>query len=79
MEEDVGSSGVDAVLVKESEAWGRGRGCTETCEAILFDGLASTAFERSVGFYEVNRIICFRKVCDSWASVGVYPCPSSSR
>ncbi|MGH9314761.1 MAG: aminoglycoside 6'-N-acetyltransferase [Vicinamibacterales bacterium] len=53
--------GVGAALVRAVEDWGRAQGCTELGSDAEIDNLDSAAAHRSLGFTEVERIVCFRK------------------
>jgi aminoglycoside 6'-N-acetyltransferase I len=53
--------GVGAALVEAVEAWGRAQGCTELASDAGIDNRASIAAHGSLGFTEVERIVCFRK------------------
>jgi aminoglycoside 6'-N-acetyltransferase I len=53
--------GVGAALVMAAEEWARGQGCTEFASDTETDNAASAAAHKSLGFEEINRIICFRK------------------
>jgi aminoglycoside 6'-N-acetyltransferase I len=54
--------GVGAALVKAAEDWARSRGCVEFASDTDIDNTVSASAHQSLGFEEVNRIICFRKV-----------------
>lgn len=53
--------GIGAALVDAVAAWGRAQGCTELASDSEIDNLDSIAAHRSLGFEEVERIVCFRK------------------
>ena len=53
--------GVGAALVKAAEQWARGQGCTEFASDVEIDNTASARAHKSLGFEEVDRIVCFRK------------------
>lgn len=53
--------GVGAALVRAVEDWGRAQGCTELGSDAEIDNLDSAAAHGSLGFTEVQRIVCFRK------------------
>jgi aminoglycoside 6'-N-acetyltransferase I len=54
--------GFGTALVKAAEEWGRAQGCTELAPDTEIANVESAAVHRHVGFVEVERIICFRKV-----------------
>jgi len=54
-------SGVGTALVKAVEAWGRSQGCTELASDTEIDNVVSQQAHRSLGFEEVDRVVCFRK------------------
>lgn len=53
--------GVGATLVRAVEQWGRAQGCTELGSDAEIHNHDSVAAHRSLGFEEVERIVCFRK------------------
>ena len=53
--------GIAGKLVSECEQWAREKGCREFASDCELTNTASLRFHLSVGFREVNRIICFRK------------------
>jgi aminoglycoside 6'-N-acetyltransferase I len=53
--------GVGAALVQAAEEWGRSQGCSELASDTEIDNDSGSAAHRSLGFEEVERIICFRK------------------
>jgi aminoglycoside 6'-N-acetyltransferase I len=61
VEEASRRQGVGATLVAAVEEWGRAQGCTELGSDAEIHNAASAAAHRSLGFTEVERIICFRK------------------
>ena len=54
--------GIGRALVLAAEAWARGQGCTEFGSDALLDNDISAAAHRALGFEEVERIRCFKKV-----------------
>ncbi|MEL6822471.1 MAG: aminoglycoside 6'-N-acetyltransferase [Calditrichota bacterium] len=48
-------------LLKVAEDWARENGCTEMGSDALLENTASHAFHQSVGFTEVERVVCFYK------------------
>jgi aminoglycoside 6'-N-acetyltransferase I len=54
--------GIGRALVAAAEAWARGHGCVEFASDALLDNDISAAAHRALGFHEVERIRCFRKV-----------------
>jgi len=53
--------GYAAELLSECEKWAREKGCTEFASDCELGNADSVKFHLSLGFEEVNRIICFRK------------------
>ena len=53
--------GYAAHLLSECEKWAKEKGCTEFASDCELDNENSFRFHMSLGFEEVNRIICFRK------------------
>ncbi len=53
--------GYAAELLSECEKWAREKGCTEFASDCELGNADSVRFHLSLGFEEVNRIICFRK------------------
>jgi aminoglycoside 6'-N-acetyltransferase I len=53
--------GVGGALVRAAEEWGRSQGCTELGSDTEIDNTISAVAHRSLGFAEIERIICFRK------------------
>ena len=54
--------GVGAALVAAVEDWGREQGCPELGSDAEIENTASAAAHRSLGFTEVARVVCFRKI-----------------
>ena len=48
-------------LLSACEKWARNKGCREFASDCELDNINSLNFHVSMGFDEVNRIICFRK------------------
>ena len=59
--EEYRKQGFAAELLSECENWAREKGCTEFASDCEFGNADSAKFHLSLGFEEVNRIICFRK------------------
>ena len=53
--------GIAAKLVSECQAWAKEMGCKEFASDCELTNTASLRFHKSVGFQEMNRIICFKK------------------
>lgn len=53
--------GVGGALVKAAEEWARAQGCTELASDSAIGNAASVSAHESLGFEEINRIICFRR------------------
>lgn len=62
--EEFRDKGVGRKLVQAGENWAREQGCREFGSDASMDNTASQAFHRSVGFQEVNRIVCYVKKLD---------------
>ncbi len=54
-------SGIARQLVNAGAAWCKTKGCIEMASDAELGNLTSHAFHQSLGFEEVNRIVCFRK------------------
>ncbi len=54
--------GVGAALVAAAEAWARKQGCTEFGSDALLENEVSAEAHKALGFEEVERIRCFKKV-----------------
>lgn len=54
--------GIGRALVLAAEVWARGQGCTEFGSDALLENDVSAAAHRALGFEEVERIRCFKKV-----------------
>jgi len=54
--------GAGAALVQAAEQWARAQGCTEFASDTELDNAASAAAHEALGFTEVSRLICFRRV-----------------
>ena len=54
-------NGYAAELLAECEKWAREKGCVEFASDCELNNDDSLKFHMSLGFEEVNRIICFRK------------------
>lgn len=48
-------------LVLECENWAKEKGCIEFASDCELDNINSLKFHLSIGFDEVNRVICFKK------------------
>jgi uncharacterized protein len=59
--EEARGRGVGAALVRAAEDWGRKRGCREFASDTNIANEASVKAHKSLGFEEVDRIVCFRK------------------
>lgn len=53
--------GVGRALVAAGEAWARTKGCTEFASDALIDNHISQAAHRTLGFTEIEAVVCFRK------------------
>ena len=53
--------GIGKHLVKVGEQWCKSRGCQEMASDAELHNTTSQAFHESLGFEEVNRIVCYRK------------------
>lgn len=54
--------GVGRALVEAAEQWARGRGCTEMASDRELANEASGVFHAALGYEEVERIVCFKKL-----------------
>jgi aminoglycoside 6'-N-acetyltransferase I len=52
---------IGTALLQAAEAWGRAHACTELGSDTEINNLASAAVHSSLGFTEIERIVCFRK------------------
>ncbi|OJV66513.1 MAG: GNAT family N-acetyltransferase [Clostridiales bacterium 38-18] len=52
---------VSKALIEKAEYWAKGMGCTELASDVIQDNESSILFHKSIGFREVNRIVCFIK------------------
>jgi predicted TIM-barrel fold metal-dependent hydrolase/GNAT superfamily N-acetyltransferase len=59
--------GIGAALVRAAEDWGRSRGCREFASDTNIGNDASVAAHKSLGFEEVDRVVCFRKALTALA------------
>ena len=48
-------------LVRKSEDWGLEQNCTEIASDAELNNTDSIEFHKSIGFKEVNRVVCFSK------------------
>lgn len=62
VEEAHRGQGVGAALMKAVEEWGRAQGCSELGSDTELANARSAAAHRALGFTEVERIVCFRKL-----------------
>jgi aminoglycoside 6'-N-acetyltransferase I len=53
--------GVAIRLVKKAEIWGLEKNCTEIASDTELNNANSIEFHKSIGFKEVNRVVCFSK------------------
>ncbi|WP_032120859.1 aminoglycoside 6'-N-acetyltransferase [Clostridium amazonitimonense] len=53
--------GVAKSLVRNGEKWAKEKGCTEMGSDVEFHNVDSYNFHKSIGYTEMNRIICFLK------------------
>lgn len=61
IEEEYRHRGYAKELLSECEKWAKAKKCTEFASDCGTDNDVSLKFHLSMGFEEVNRIICFRK------------------
>lgn len=57
--------GIAHQLVKKAEAWGFEKNCTEIASDTGLTNTNSIEFHKSIGFKEVNRVVCFSKTIDA--------------
>jgi aminoglycoside 6'-N-acetyltransferase I len=53
--------GVGTALIQAAEDWARSEGCTELASDTEIENATSVAAHKSLGFEEVERIVCCRK------------------
>lgn len=53
--------GVAIRLVKKAEIWALEKNCTEIASDTELNNANSIEFHKSIGFKEVNRVVCFSK------------------
>ena len=58
------NQGVASRLVRKSEDWGLEQNCTEMASDAEWNNTESIEFHKSIGFKEVNRIVCFTKTIE---------------
>ena len=61
VEEKYRNEGIAKELLLECEAWSKSLGCSEFASDCELTNITSLKFHLSLGFTEVNRIICFKK------------------
>ena len=61
VEEKYRKEGIAKELLLECEAWSKSLGCSEFASDCELTNITSLKFHLSLGFTEVNRIICFKK------------------
>lgn len=54
--------GVGRALVEAAERWAHARGCTEMASDRQLANEASGVFHAALGYQEVERIVCFKKL-----------------
>jgi aminoglycoside 6'-N-acetyltransferase I len=59
---DVRRQRVGAALMRAAEGWARSAGFREIASDARLDNVVSHAAHRALGFAEVERIVCFRRV-----------------
>lgn len=52
---------VSEALIKKAEQWSKTKGCVELASDVIQENESSLLFHKSIGFREVNRIVCFIK------------------
>lgn len=62
VEETHRKRGVGRALVDAAEQWARARGCTEMASDRELANEASGVFHAALGYQEVERIVCFKKL-----------------
>lgn len=53
--------GLARLLVEKAESWGKLKNCKEIASDTEIGNFASIDFHKSIGFKEVNRVVCFIK------------------
>ncbi len=61
VDEDLRRTGVGPLLVGAAEAWARSQGLTEMASDSELTNEQGQAAHRTLGYQEVERIVCFRK------------------
>lgn len=64
VEEEYRQKGIASRLLKKCEKWSKSIGCKEFASDCELENLESFNFHLSLGFHEVNKIICFTKKLD---------------
>jgi len=59
------NQGIAKHLVKKAEEWGHVKGCKEIASDTELNNTNGIEFHKSIGFKEVNRLVCFSKTIDS--------------
>ncbi len=60
----VRKKGIAKKLVREGEIWSKERGCKQMGSDVEFHNTDSYQFHKSIGYQEVNRVICFLRDID---------------
>ncbi len=68
--EEARGRGVGAALVRAAEDWGRSRGCREFASDTNIGNEASVRAHKALGFEEVDRIVCFKKMLAALVCIG---------
>lgn len=64
VEPDYKKQGVANRLVKKAENWALKKNCMEIASDAELNNRNSIEFHKSIGFKEVNRVVCFTKAID---------------
>jgi aminoglycoside 6'-N-acetyltransferase I len=56
--------GIANRLVKKAEVWGLAKSCSEIASDAELNNIDSIEFHKSIGFKEINRLVCFSKTID---------------
>jgi aminoglycoside 6'-N-acetyltransferase I len=62
VDEDVRRGGIGRELVRAAEEWARAQGYRELASDVELENEASLDAHRALGYEEVSRLVCFRRV-----------------
>ncbi len=64
VEPEARRTGVGRALVEAAESWARAQGCSEMASDAEYENEEGHRAHESIGFEEVERLVCFRKALD---------------